>query len=103
MDEHERQFILGNLREARETLLVETRGVSERQSRWKPTSDRWSILECVEHVAVAEDGLFYLLSKRATPLVELTVGVGREQEILARGADGRGVLGNPRSDHTEAE
>jgi len=87
MDESERQFILGNLQETRETFLAETKTVREDQARWKPTSDRWSILECAEHVAVSEEGMFYLLTREAMPLGTLTVCVGREREILARGTD----------------
>ena len=31
-----------------------TRGVSEEQARWKPTTDEWSILEVVNHLADEE-------------------------------------------------
>ena len=31
-----------------------TRGVSEEQSRWKPATDQWSILEVVNHLADEE-------------------------------------------------
>jgi hypothetical protein len=87
MDELERHFILAKLQETRETFCGEVKGVGEDQARWKPAPEIWSILECAEHVAVAEQRMLYLLTKKTTPLVEGVARVGREHEILARGTD----------------
>jgi hypothetical protein len=87
MDEREREILLAKLRETREVFVAEVRGISERQARWKPTPEAWSILECAEHVAVAEQRMFGLLSKKATPLPDGVARAGREDEILAHGTD----------------
>lgn len=87
MDERVRQLILAKLRETQQIFLAESQDVSEEQARWKPAPECWSILECAEHVAVAEQGMLYLLTKRTTPRLGAPRGAGREQDFLARGTD----------------
>jgi DinB superfamily len=87
VDEQERQSILAKLRETRKAFLDEVHGVSEDQARWKPAPERWSILECAEHVAVAERRMLDRLTKEARPLARAVARPGREDEILAGGTD----------------
>jgi len=86
MTEHERQATLASLAKGSTDLLDALDGVTEELAARSPGPDRWSILQCAEHVALAEDYLFSLISgsKRAeTPLMNQQ----REVLILARGAD----------------
>jgi DinB superfamily len=87
VDEQERQSILAKLRETREAFLGAVQGVSEDQARWKPAPEIWSILECAEHVAVAERRMLDRLTKETKPLAGGAARPGREQEILAGGTD----------------
>src|SRR5260370_11384111 len=59
----DRDFLLKRLNETRDTFLASFQGVSEEQACFKPAPDRWSICDCVEHIAVAETGLFRQLSE----------------------------------------
>jgi hypothetical protein len=53
---------------------------------WKEDPERWSILECVEHLALAEEFLLSrLMAARAVPGVP--PNRARERMILKRGAD----------------
>jgi hypothetical protein len=59
----ERQKALDRLTRSRQVLIEAVQGVTEQQARWKPSPDRWSILEFVEHVAISDDALIALVEK----------------------------------------
>src|SRR5690242_21099097 len=42
------------LEDSRKEFLSAIAGVTERQWKWKPATDRWSISEIAEHVVLAE-------------------------------------------------
>ena len=56
LTEKERQTAIHLLTETRSLLIDAVEGVTDAQAKWKPEPDRWSILEYVEHLAVADDG-----------------------------------------------
>lgn len=86
MEEHDRQKMLGVLERTRDDFLSAVAGVSEDQARLKPSSDRWSILECAEHVVSAERGMFTAITQRSAPLSSPN-GHGREEGFLRNGTD----------------
>jgi DinB superfamily len=43
------------LESTRKGVLDATKGLSEAQWNFKPAPDKWSVAECVEHIAAAED------------------------------------------------
>ena len=43
------------LEECRQHFLAATNGLTDEQAKTRPASDRWSVIECVEHVALVED------------------------------------------------
>jgi hypothetical protein len=55
--------IVQNLERSREEFLAALAGVSEEQARMRPDPDRWSVLDCVEHVAFVEDRFYGWLEK----------------------------------------
>jgi mannose-6-phosphate isomerase-like protein (cupin superfamily) len=54
----ERQELLEHLKHSQAAFAAELRGLSAEQARFKPAPDRWSILDCAEHLAQAEQLLF---------------------------------------------
>lgn len=52
--EDDRKYLLENLIRSRDELLKETEGLSKKQSDFKESSDRWSINQVVEHLAIFE-------------------------------------------------
>ncbi len=86
MLEVERREILAALKAGRAALGESLAGVDEPFARRKPTRGGWSILECVEHVAVSE---WHLLAQvnHATPVDEPIENRLRESRILERGKD----------------
>jgi uncharacterized damage-inducible protein DinB len=54
MAPQEMQDVTGQLESARAELIVAVSGLTEEQARTRPAPDRWSVLECVEHVTFVE-------------------------------------------------
>jgi len=54
----ERKFAVDHLNQTRTDLLNAVKGLSETQLNFKPAPDRWSVLECVQHITLSSQGLF---------------------------------------------
>ncbi len=67
MDETDREQILRLIAESDAALVAAATGVSDQDARRRPEPERWSVLECVEHVILVEDGVFASISVRSTP------------------------------------
>jgi len=61
---NEKHGLLARLRESRDRYLCVVSSVPEELSRIKPAGDCWSVLECAEHVAVAEKLMLRNFEKR---------------------------------------
>ena len=62
MDAAERSSLVAQLRATREVFLRMVDGVSESQADFKPGTDQWSIHEIAEHLAIAEHGMYRLIT-----------------------------------------
>jgi len=56
----ERQYAVGLLQQTKADLLKTVAGLSPAQVAWQADSTRWSISQCLEHIALAEMGIFQL-------------------------------------------
>jgi DinB superfamily len=65
--EVEKAILLETLRRGGEAFLHSVVGVSEATSRLRPAESRWSVLECAEHVAVAEEVMLALVTGKRKP------------------------------------
>lgn len=63
----ERESLLKRLESSRESIIRSIAGVEEDSSRIRPSENSWSILEVVEHVAVAEQKMLKLYTSMAVP------------------------------------
>ena len=86
MTEGEKQTILTSLERGQAALLDAVRGLDEELAARTPGSGKWSILQCLEHVAVSEDYLF-LQILASQPAGTSMVNMQREARIAARGTD----------------
>ena len=86
MVENEKSLMIEGLDNGRVALLSAIRTVSDNLATRRPAVDKWSILECVEHVAVAEE---YLLAQilAATHYGTPVINKQREAAIQVRGLD----------------
>lgn len=86
MDEREKTDILQLLEQGSSAMLAALAGFDEAAAARRPGPERWSALECAEHVAVVEETLLRLVSS-AEAAAEPTTGRGREALIVRVGAD----------------
>ncbi|MDQ3682859.1 MAG: DinB family protein [Bacteroidota bacterium] len=54
----ERKFLINNLKDTKENLSKTVKGLSETQLNFKPGADKWSVKECVQHLAIAEENFW---------------------------------------------
>jgi uncharacterized damage-inducible protein DinB len=86
MDAADREKNIAMLVKGREALLHAVAGVSEEQARTRPTPVRWSVLECVEHIVLAEKTMFELLTTKSAPAAS-PLGSSREERIFNGATD----------------
>jgi uncharacterized damage-inducible protein DinB len=84
MDLAERISCVEQLRASRDELREALQGISEEQAKFKPSPDCWSIEEIVEHLAVAEHGMYRLITAHYEPL-DAPADREREKTIVERG------------------
>ncbi len=82
----EREVALKSLQGTHDAFLKSIAGLSEKQWRFKPAPDRWSVAEVSEHIAVAESSIFGLVQSKfmtspATPEKRTEVA-GKDETIL---------------------
>ena len=85
MRPREKEKLLADLESGRQALLDVLSGVTEEMAARTPLPERWSVLQCVEHLAVSEDYLLaqIIASHSGVPMVNEK----REELIVARGLD----------------
>src|SRR5258708_5571545 len=81
----DRVALLDKLNSGRAELLASLDGVTEEQAAVKPVTG-WSILECVEHVAIVEENLRRRLMEQSSSTGD-EMPRQREAVIVARAAD----------------
>src|SRR5262245_25052098 len=86
MPMNEKEQLLETMREGVVAFVRVLSGCTEDRARLRPSAEKWSVLECVEHVAIAEE---YMRNQMltATQAEEPVLNVRREGAILERGAD----------------
>ncbi|HTB26527.1 MAG TPA: DinB family protein [Puia sp.] len=57
LTQQERDFAIQFMVSTRDTLLMDVKGLSQAQLNFKADSTRWSVAQCVEHIALAEAAL----------------------------------------------
>jgi hypothetical protein len=67
MNATDREQIVRLMAESDEALFAAVAGLAEEGARRRPVPERWSVLECVEHVVLVEDVVFASISVRSTP------------------------------------
>ncbi|MGD0417719.1 MAG: DinB family protein [Terriglobales bacterium] len=87
----EREVALKSLEATRDAFLQSIAGLSEKQWRFKPGPDRWSVAEVSEHIAVSESALFSMVRDKimtspADPSKRAEVA-GKDEIVLQRVPD----------------
>jgi hypothetical protein len=53
----ERDFLVKYMEETRDQILKDVKGLTPAQLNFRVDSTRWSVTQCVEHIALAENGI----------------------------------------------
>lgn len=83
--EIDKATLLETLGRGEEAFLHSLAGVSEATCRLRPAEDSWSVIECAEHVAVAEEVMLALVTGKKKPRSAETPK--RDGRILRSGTD----------------
>jgi hypothetical protein len=67
LSRQERDFAVQYMEKSRDTLLMDVKGLTPEQLNWKADSTRWSIAQCVEHIALAESMLMGVVEMNLKP------------------------------------
>jgi hypothetical protein len=91
LDKHDREFGMSALHASRKLFLDSVAGLSPAQWTYKASPTSWSIAECAEHIALSEEMIFQLATKKilespATPEKAAEVK-GKEELILQKITD----------------
>ncbi len=65
LTKEERDRAIDYLKETQKEFLASINRLSDAQWKFKAAPDRWSIAECSEHIAVAEDTIWKLITEKA--------------------------------------
>ena len=87
MAPQERTEIVQNLERSREDFLAAVAGLTEAQAKARPDPERWSVLDCVEHVTFVEDrflGFLEAAEKLESPRVDKEKEAGLKARIPDR-------------------
>ena len=87
----EREAALKSLQATHDAFLKSISGLSEKQWRFKPAPDRWSVAEVAEHITIAESALLGMVQTKimaapATPEKRAEVA-GKDEVILTKVPD----------------
>jgi hypothetical protein len=83
MAPQEASDFIESLEKSRQELLAAAASVPEARANTKPESGRWSVLECLEHVTIAEEKLLARL-EAAPRLEQVTVDKRKEADLAIR-------------------
>lgn len=87
LSKKEKKTAITYLEQTRADLESLISGLSEDQFNFKPSEDKWSVKECLQHIALSEDGLWKLceatLKASANPEKRSEIKMNDDQVIAA--------------------
>jgi hypothetical protein len=79
--------LITNLKDSRDSIREALAGITEEDARQRPGTGRWSALDCVEHLTIAEEAMLGRL-KDGEPLAE-PIHLPEREARMAAGVSGR--------------
>lgn len=82
---NDKEFLLNYFQETTDNLQKSIAGLSKEQLQFKPSEDRWSVSQCIEHIILTENMLFEMakevMDKPANPERRKEVKISDEDLI----------------------
>ncbi len=79
LSQQEREFATKFLNETKQGVYDAVKGLSEAQLTYKPAPDKWSVEECVKHIAISETNLWDM----TTSLIKQPANAEKRADITA--------------------
>ncbi len=70
LTKQERDFAVQFMIQGRDSIIMDVKGLSTAQLNWKADSTRWSVAQCVEHIALAEGMLMGVVQMNLQPAAD---------------------------------
>lgn len=77
LSDEERAKAIDHLSQTRDDLLSALEGLSEEQLNYKSSPESWSVVECVEHIAISEKNIMEMVSGA----VQVTADASQRSEV----------------------
>lgn len=81
----DKTLLIAQLQQTRDNLLKDIQGFTDAQLEYKPAADRWSVIECVEHITLIEKAIWegeqHLVQQPANPEKRKDIKTTDEQII----------------------
>jgi len=87
----ERDFAVKLLKDTENDVLTNVKGLSDNQLKYKPAPDRWSVEECLKHIAVTEMALWHMTDSilHQAPNPDKRTGIKNTDEQLVQMIENR--------------
>ena len=87
LSKKERKFAKEHLKDTKKDLVKTVSGLSEAQLKFKPAPEKWSVEDCIKHIAMAEMGIWKMaqahLAQAANPEKRADIKMTDEQLVKA--------------------
>ena len=86
LTEAERKYAIDLLLQTEQGVINSIAGLSEAQLNFKPAPEKWSVAECVKHIAVTEAGLWQMTNgaKQAAANLEKRSRIKAADELVVQ-------------------
>lgn len=91
LTQQERDYASKFLKDTEQGVFAAVKGLSEAQLKYKPATDKWSVEECVKHIAVSEKNLWAMAegSLKQPPNGEKRAGLKMTDDRLVKAVEDR--------------
>lgn len=87
---HDKEFLLDYYKQTKDNLSKSISGLSEAQMQFKPSENKWSVSQCVEHIIATENMIFGMLKG----YMEQPANPERKKDIVVSDDDILGFMTN---------
>lgn len=96
---HDKEFLLNYYQQTMDNLTTSISGLSQAQLQFKPSEDKWSVSQCVEHIIATENMIFGMLKT----YMEKPANPERKKDIIYSDDDIIGFMTNRTEKHKAPE
>jgi hypothetical protein len=91
LSKDDRKFVIKHLKQTQKGFLKSVKGLSEAQLNFKVTPEKWSVKECLQHLTLAEAGLWMWVdgALKAPANADKRAGIKMSDDDMLKGVSNR--------------